>query len=52
MVAVVVPGPESGVVYFDFDSAELTPEAMATIDQLVADGAIGQVGEKDLGAVA
>ena len=31
------PLPESGLVYFEFDRAELTPEAEATLNDIIAD---------------
>ena len=31
------PLPESGLVYFDFDRAELNPEAQSTMDRIIAD---------------
>ena len=31
------PLPESGLVYFDFDRADLNPEAQSTMDRIIAD---------------
>jgi outer membrane protein OmpA-like peptidoglycan-associated protein len=50
-VAVVEPAappplPESGVVYFDFDKADLNPSAEATVNDIIAD-----IKGRDLGGI-
>jgi outer membrane protein OmpA-like peptidoglycan-associated protein len=42
----VMPLPESGLIYFDFDRAELNAEGQATLDAVIAD-----IKDRELGGV-